>query len=168
MNQLPDKLQQHTTVSNAMGYFHPSQQDVFTWQGPITLYQTQQAQQLSTQLPLVTTELNRQLRGKGFQVVNNAYNPNYLLQAAVVYGNELHDENLREIYGVEARLGSDLDNYQRGSLFLVINKPGGRPVWRGAVQIFAEPSLPLAVRQQRIQHAILSMLSNLPQATSHP
>ncbi|MGK0441537.1 MAG: hypothetical protein ACJA0N_001336 [Pseudohongiellaceae bacterium] len=160
-NQLPRELKIHTTVSNTSGNFHPSKSDNFHWLEPIQLYPAS-LEHVNSQIPLITHELNQQLQHKGYQLSNMAQASRFYLRGAIVYGNELHDKKLQQIFGIEPGLGSDDDNYPRGSLLLAITKPSGLTVWRGAMQIFAEPTLADEIKKQRISLAIASMLSNLP------
>ena len=161
IEQIPRELKLLTTVSNTSGSFNPDKQDLFSWQSPVELYSEEQNPG-SAQVELVTQELNQQLKQKGYALIDNKHLSHYLLQAVIVYGNSLHDDKLKRIYGIEANLGSAQDDYQRGSLLLAISKPSGHIVWRGAVQVFTDPTLPADIRQQRLSLAIASMLSNLP------
>ena len=161
ISQLPRALKIHATVSNSIGNFQPDVDDRFYWPKAIELHPAEQ-QQAQTQIAMVIRELNQQLQQKGYTLSDSPYDSRYYLQGAIVYGNKIRDPQLQQLFGMEAGLGNNEQDYQRGSLLLAITNPSGLPIWRGAVQIFTEQNLPTEIKKQRLSLALSSMLSNLP------
>jgi hypothetical protein len=68
------------------------------------------------------------------------------------------------MFGMDPGIATEFDGqtYARGTLILDVTRNGmSAPVWRGAVQMRADPGLSNKIRQQRIGRAVDLLLSDL-------
>jgi hypothetical protein len=81
----------------------------------------------------------------------------------VASDRELDDAELASTYGLSPGLSGANTRYGKGTLVVELRRPGTRmALWRGSVQIIADPTLPKDVRRQRILNGVYSVLRSVP------
>jgi hypothetical protein len=76
---------------------------------------------------------------------------------------DMDDAAIVRQFGVSPGLPSAGTPYGKGTLIIILRKPGLSPaVWRGAAQILADLELPDDVREARIRNVVRLLLSNVP------
>lgn len=80
----------------------------------------------------------------------------------VALDDPLSDDTVREMLGVDPGLAPTAGHHERGTLVVQLHRSGTNlTLWRGAVQILAEPDLPQDVRTERARRAIAALLARM-------
>ncbi len=81
----------------------------------------------------------------------------------VTTDRELSDASIASTFGLNPGLAGANTRYGKGTLIVELRRPGSpQALWRGAVQLIADPTQPKKIRQQRIQSGVQSVLRRLP------
>jgi hypothetical protein len=75
----------------------------------------------------------------------------------------LDDAAIRSRFGMNPGLASEGTRYGKGTLIVELRRPGSpQALWRGSIQIIAEPTLSADLRRQRIRQGVASVLRSMP------
>lgn len=110
----------------------------------------------------IQQEVERQLQQHGLQFVDNAQ-ANYALTGAVMIGETPEGVALEELARLHPSLKPLSLTLEKGTLLLALSHPSSPVIlWRGAVQTFISPEIPLEQRQQRLEAVVRSLVNTLP------
>ena len=77
--------------------------------------------------------------------------------------DELDDAAIAATFGLSPGLPTDNSRYGKGTLIVELRRPGApMALWRGSIQILADPSLSKDLRTQRIRNGVASVLRSMP------
>lgn len=80
----------------------------------------------------------------------------------VALDDPLHEDTVKRILGIDPGLTTTSGHHQRGTLVVELHRTGTNlTLWRGAVQILAEPDLREEVRIERVQRAVDALLARM-------
>lgn len=81
----------------------------------------------------------------------------------IAVDDEMDDAALAATFGLSPGLAADSGRYSKGTLVVELRRPGvPMPLWRGSIQILADPTLSRDLRIQRIQNGVASIVSRMP------
>jgi hypothetical protein len=110
---------------------------------------------------LIRTAVERNLAARGWAM---AVPGDYRIAFVAAIENPLDGASVSQMFGMDPGIATEFDgqSYARGTLILDVARNGmAAPVWRGAVQVRADPELSDKIRQQRVQRAVDLLLSDL-------
>jgi len=105
--------------------------------------------------------ISNSLRNKGFNLTETPSDSQYQLVAVAMVGNNAANEKILELFQLFPGL-AEKQQFQQGTLLVaIVDVNRKKAAWRGSVQMFVDPSLPKALRLERINGAVARLLENL-------
>lgn len=106
--------------------------------------------------------IETELRERGW-IRGSQGSADMMLGFVAALSEEMSDVELIRRFGLTPGLPSAGMRYGKGSLVIILSKPGSStPLWRGVAQILADLELSNEVREQRIRVAVNVLLSSMP------
>lgn len=161
--QLDHDLRQSSVVSTSDPNFQPQPGETVAWGGDIAVHRPDGTEVDPAIINTIVSNINTNLKNKGYRFAPQGAQPDYWIQGILVLGNQLNETQLRDVLGFEPGLVAHNQDYQKGSLLLLLVDPNTRSTdWRAVVQVFTAQELPEDVRKQRLEYIIRSLLRPLP------
>ena len=103
-----------------------------------------------------------ELRQRGW-ALGSPGDSDMMLGYVAALASEMSDADLIRRFGLSPGLSSAGVRYGKGSLVIVLTKPGSStPLWRGVAQALADLELSDEVREQRLRASVNVLLSSMP------
>lgn len=156
-------LRQSAVVSTSAPNFQPQPGDTVAWRDNIAVHAPDGAPINSAIVDEIRANLDANLVNKGYQFAQAGAEPRYWIQGVIVLGNQLNETQLRDVLGFEPGLVAHSQQYEKGSLLLLLVDPNSQMTqWRAVVQVFTDAELPKEVRSQRLEYITRSLIRPLP------
>lgn len=156
-------LRQSSVVSTSAPEFNPQLGETVAWRDSITVHAPEGQPVPDSIVADLKAKIDTQLVAKGYAFSPAGSQPDYLIHGVIVLGNELNEHQLRDVLGFEPGLVAHSQNYEKGSLLLMLVDPNKFTTdWRGVVQVFTSLELTPEERDQRFDYIIRSLLRPLP------
>lgn len=156
-------LRQTSVVSTSAPEFAPKPGETVAWKDSITVHAPEGLSVPQVLVDDLKAKIDSQLVAKGYAFTPIGQQPDYLIHGLIVMGNELNEQQLRDVLGFEPGLVSQGQKYEKGSLLLMLVDPNTQYTdWRAVVQVFTSQELTGEERDQRFDYIIRSLLRPLP------
>lgn len=156
-------LRQTSVVSTSAPEFAPKPGETVAWKDSITVHAPEGLSVPQVLVDDLKAKIDSQLVAKGYAFTPIGQQPDYLIHGLIVMGNELNEQQLRDVLGFEPGLVSHGQRYEKGSLLLMLVDPNTQYTdWRAVVQVFTSQELTGEERDQRFDYIIRSLLRPLP------
>ena len=156
-------LRQASVVSTSNPEFQPKPGDTVAWRDSITVHAPEGVPVPQQMVDDLKAKIDSQLVAKGYAFTHPGQQPDYLIHGLIVLGNELNEQQLRDVLGFEPGLVARNQNYEKGSLLLMLVDPNSFSTnWRAVVQVFTSQELSAEQQEQRFQYIVRSLLRPLP------
>lgn len=160
------ELRQASVVSTGAPTFNPKPGDTVAWTNGITVHAPEGIEVDQSLLDLIKTNIDKEMTAKGYRFVEANAQPRYLVHGIMVLGNELNEKQLRDTLGFEPGLVVNDQNYEKGSLLLLLVNPYRQSTeWRAVVQVLTSTELTEEQNRMRMQYIVHSLLRPLPTLT---
>lgn len=163
IDKINPALRQSSVVSTSAPDFAPQRGETVAWRDSITVHAPAGQPVSDTVVADLKAKIDTQLVAKGYAFSPAGSQPDYLIHGVIVLGNDLNEHQLRDVLGFEPGLVAHSQNYEKGSLLLMLVDPNKFTTdWRGVVQVFTSLELTPEERDQRFDYIIRSLLRPLP------
>ena len=141
--------------------FRPSANSSFLFNKNISLNIDDHLAFDQSQVALIRRTLVSEITTQKHYVIFNHGDKEFSLDVHLNYGNDVNGEYLLQKYNIAPDLSAD-DRYEKGTLTLMIRDRSRHIVWRGAIQIYGNAGIDPQKAKKRIQAAIATLVSHLP------
>ncbi len=156
-------LHQTSVVSTSAAKFQPRPGETVAWKDGISVHSPDNITVPQELVDDLKAKIDTQLVAKGYAFTPAGQQADYLIHGLIVMGNELNEQQLRDVLGFEPGLVSHSQQYEKGSLLLMLVDPDTQLTdWRAVVQVFTSDELTNEQREQRFEYIIRSLLRPLP------
>ncbi|MGB3620382.1 DUF4136 domain-containing protein [Ketobacter sp. MCCC 1A13808] len=156
-------LRQASVVSTSSSTFHPRAGDTVSWADGISVQAPDGIDVDEKLIELLRSDIDSEVVARGYKFAPQGSKPTYLLHGVMVLGNELNETQLRDILGFEPGLVIRDQNYQKGSLLLLLVNPITTITeWRSVVQVLTSAELTEKENEARLAYVVHSLLRPLP------
>lgn len=166
---LDKELRQSSVVSTSDPSFQPQPGASVAWRSALSVHAPDGVvvdQQIVDDL---RAHIDTNFVNKGYRFSAPGQQPTYWIQGVIVLGNQLNETQLRDVLGFEPGLVAHNQQYEKGSLLLLLIDPQQqRTQWRAVVQVFTTQDLPKEVRDQRFEYIVRSLIRPLPTLSQPP
>ncbi|WDE13751.1 DUF4136 domain-containing protein [Thalassomonas haliotis] len=133
-----------------------------TWYSKLALHSaTNPGDEAGEIITYIQGLISNTLLNKGFNVIEQASDSQYQLVAVAMVGNNTANQKILELFKLFPGL-AEKESYQQGTLLVaIVDVNRKKAAWRGSVQMLVDPSLPKALRLERINGAVARLLQNL-------
>lgn len=161
-----EELPKVSAVSVAKSGFTVNPGETISWRSEILWVgdnSLQEYRRVLTQMD-IQGEVERQLQEAGLQFVASTQSE-YTLTGAVIIGESPEGVALEELVRLHPSLEPLSQTLEKGTLLLALSHPGSPVIlWRGAVQTFISPDIPLEQRKLRLQAVVRSLINTIPKS----
>lgn len=163
VRQINPALRQSSVVSTSNPEFQPKPGETVAWRDSITVHAPEDVPVPQQVVDDLKAKIDTQLVAKGYAFTHPGQQPDYLIHGLMVLGNQLNEQQLRDVLGFEPGLVARSQNYEKGSLLLMLVDPDSFSTdWRAVVQVFTSQELTTEQQEQRFDYIIRSLLRPLP------
>ncbi|WP_158643499.1 DUF4136 domain-containing protein [Ketobacter alkanivorans] len=163
IDKINPALRQSSVVSTNAPEFSPQRGETVAWRGDITVHAPEGQAVPDALVADLKAKIDTQLVAKGYRFTQIGEQPDYLMHGIIVLGNELNENQLRDVLGFEPGLVTHGQKYEKGSLLLMLVDPNSYSTdWRAVVQVFTSQELSPEERDHRFDYIIRSLLRPLP------
>lgn len=129
-------------------------EDTFAWLSEVEIV-TDAEHSISEQtLNGMQSRFEQRMREQGISIVPSLNDADYWLSASIILGDSASETDLVERYDIAPALNNAFE-YDAGTLVMRLVSPVSRRTeWRGAIEVFTDPTQSEAARQARIDHAV--------------
>ncbi|WDE01048.1 hypothetical protein [Thalassomonas actiniarum] len=133
-----------------------------TWYSNLALHSaTHASDEAGKMLSYIQKRISDTLVNKGFNLMEQPPTSRYQLVAVAMLGNNPANQKILELFKLFPGL-AEKEHYQQGTLLVaIVDVNRKKAAWRGSVQMFVDPSLPRALRLERINGAVTRLLQHL-------
>jgi len=156
-------LRQASVVSTSAPEFQPRAGDTVAWADHITVHAPEGVPVPQEIVDGLKDRIDQQLVSKGYRFAPAGQAATYQIHGLMVLGNQLNESQLRDILGFEPGMVAREQEYQKGSLLLMLVDPSTRLTdWRSVVQVFTSQELTTEQQTSRFDYIVRSLLRPLP------
>ncbi|MDO3381638.1 DUF4136 domain-containing protein [Gilvimarinus algae] len=128
--------------------------DRFAWFAPAEVISDGEHSLGEKTIEHLRERFEQRMTEQGFQMVGSTDSADYWISAVIILGDAVSEQELVQRYDIAPAL-SNLANYEAGTLVMRLVSPlGRRTQWRGAMELFTDPSLKAEERQRRVDYAV--------------
>ncbi|WP_281558859.1 DUF4136 domain-containing protein [Thalassomonas sp. RHCl1] len=133
-----------------------------TWYSDLALHSAiTPGEEAGEMLSYIQGLISDTLVNKGFNLIAQPPVSQYQLVAVAMLGNNPANQKILELFKLFPGL-AEKEDYQQGTLLVaIVDVNRKKAAWRGSVQMFVDPSLPKALRLERINGAVARLLQHL-------
>jgi hypothetical protein len=159
----PNPLSQTSAVSVAMPGFSTSSETTLRWRSDLIWVDDPEGR-YERRANMLQQILQAEFERKGYEFTAPTGDATYDVVAVAVLGDLQGHEEIAKTFRLYPSLAANPAGYSRGNLLVALAYTGTDIiVWRGAIEVFADPEMqPLEVRQQRMQWGAQQLLRSVP------
>ncbi|CAA0120594.1 Uncharacterised protein [BD1-7 clade bacterium] len=161
---LPAALTNYTVIVMDNGVISLEPGMKFAWKDPMAVVGVPESEEQAVSKRMQET-IEKEIESHGYGFTDNLSQAPYSLVSVAILDEATSDADLDDFtlaFGLDPGLPTPTAQYGKGSLVVgVFDTQFGSLVWRGAVQVFTDHTLPADVKQQRAANAVRALLKEL-------
>lgn len=159
----PDPLTQSSAVSVAMPDFKTAEDTTLRWRSDLIWVDDPEGQ-FERRAVMLQNALQVEFERKGYQFVGPNEQATYDVLAIAVLGELKDQEEIEQVFRLYPSLAANSQGYTPGNVLVAIAPMATRRiVWRGALEVFANPGMqPIEVIQRRMEWSARALLASIP------